>query len=408
MKNIFKRFLAVVLVFAMLLGCMTASFAAGETIEWNLYGVDEEDEYWITYPWLGELSSGETKAGKDITDYDDIESVTYGFTAESDGFYRFTLGDLTYFYNNVIYFSEKIVDGKAYGMITDWEFYQIGDDKIDFYVYLPAGETAILLQCQEELTISFEYLGKITDIVYDEESLTGLLGSDFCSELDYSYGYGFKGEVFFDSGNSMKLEGLSFDFDKRLVKGENQVTFDLFGFEKEVTLIAVEHRDIITKLEAINLEDDLFVTEHYNGDLSVNDVGEAELKITYADGREEIVDFDEGYAVITLPNGRTYSIGVDFNRETLEAELYFEYELYETYDFEVKTASFEENMAELGRENAEWLAQAETDMNWRLDHFETAGSLSEKVSLIFWIPFLYTNAFFQIFCNVVELVEYYI
>ncbi len=408
MKNGFKRILAAVLAISLVFGCMTVSFAASETIEWNLYGVDEEEEYWITYPWLGELSWGETKAGKDITDYDDIEPVAYGFNAESEGIYRFTLGDLTYLYNNGVYFSEEMIDGKAYGLITDWELYQRGEDKIDFYVYLPEGETAILLQCQEELTISYEYLGKVTDIVYDEASLTGLLESDFYSERDYSYGYGFKGEVFFDSGKSVKLEDLFFDFEQRLVKGENQVIFDLFGFEKEVTLVAVEHRDIITKLEPINLEDDLFVIEHYNGDFSVNDIGEADIKITYADGREETVDFDEGYAIITLPNGRTYSIGVDFNRATLEAELYFEYEIYGTYDFEVKVASFEENTEELSRENTEWLAQAEADMNWRLDHFETAGSLSEKVSLIFWIPFLYTNAFFQIFCNVVEFVEYYI
>ena len=160
MKNVFKRILATVLAISLAFGCMTVSFAAGETIDWywNSYG---EEDYFDSIPYYGKLAEGATKAGKDIINEDDMEPAAYGLTAESEGFYRFTLGDLTYLYNNVVYFSEEMIDGKAYGLITDWELYQRGEDKIDFYVYLPEGETAILLQCQEELTISYEYLGKL-------------------------------------------------------------------------------------------------------------------------------------------------------------------------------------------------------------------------------------------------------
>ncbi|MBQ8762486.1 MAG: hypothetical protein IJZ07_00085 [Clostridia bacterium] len=409
MKNTFKRLISAMLAVIMALGCISA-FAAEETIEWYWNSYGEEDEFMYEMPCLGELTAGENTVGKD-RDEDDIEDdgeqTCYRFTAESDGYYLITLGDLEYFYNNYVYFSEAFVDGKAYSLVYD-EYSQRMEDSIEFIYYLSAGETAVLIQSVEEFTLTYEFLGEeITDIVYDENSLEGILNSDFYSYRDYSYGYGICGDLIFSSGKKFRFADYVFVIEEKIVKGENTVEFEFFGFKKDVIVNVVEARDVITKLEPVNLEDDLVVIEHYNGYVSADDIGEADLIITYADGRKETVDFDGGDAIITLPNGRKYWVAVVYDRETLTADLIFASEVYETYDLKKVPAELDENTQELKSENSNWINQANRDLEWRLERLEYAGSWEEKFSLVFWIPGLYTNAIFQIFCNIVEFVEYY-
>lgn len=408
MKNIFKRAISVMLALLMMTGCISA-FAAGETIDWYSNSVGEEDDFWMTFPCLGELTAGKNTVGKDQDedDFDDDGSQEcYSFTAESEGYYLFTFSDLSYHFNNYVYFSEDYVDGKAYGIIYD-DYYQFKDDSLEFIYFLPAGETIALIQNIEEFTLTYEYLGEVTDVIYDETSLEGIVGADFYTEKDSAYGWGIRGEAVFSSEKTYSFVD-NFDIEKGLVKGENTAELAFLGFKKEVTLKLFEAKDVIAKLEPKNLEDDLYVTEYYNGYLSADDIGEAELVITYADGRQETVNFDDGDAKITLPNGREYWIGVAFDRETLTAELYFAGEVYESYKLETVPAEADENLAYLHMQNSGRLEQANSELQWRLDHLESAETLAEKISLVFWIPGLYTNAFYQIFCNIVEFIEFYI
>ena len=409
MKNNIKRIISFMLALVMMSGCISA-FAADETIEW-CFNPGDDNEITETLPYLGELTAGENRVGtdQDEDNFDDEgERVCYSFTAEADGYYLFTLGELTYRFNNYLYFSEEYVNGKAYGLIYD-EYYQGVDGGLELIYYLTAGETAVIVQNIEELTLSYEFLGEeVTDVVYDENSLEGFLGEDYYTDKNSAYGNVGGGEVLFSSGKTFGFISNWFSVDKKLVKGENTIELEILGFKKEVTVKVLEAKDVIAKLEPKNLDDDLYATEYYNGYISSDDIGEAELDITYADGRTETVNFDGGAAQITLPNGRKYWAYVQYEQATLTAKLIFAGEVYETYELKVVPADFDENLAILNMNNSEWLDQANCDLQWRIDHLETADTLAEKVSLVFWIPGIYTNAFYQIFCNIVEFIEFYV
>lgn len=410
MKNIFKRLSAVFLAFAMIIGCMTVSFAAGDTVDWYYYSEDGEPEFVETLPYLGELTAGENIAGTDQDEDsfdDDGEQVCYSFTAESDGYYLFTLGDLDYFYNNYLYFSEDYADGKAYGIIYD-EYYRVNNNGMDFIYYLTAGETAVILQNIEQFTVTYEFLGEeITDIVYDEKSLEGILGADYYADYSGSYGNGLCGEVLFSSGKTFGFTD-SFSVDQRLVKGENTIEHEFLGIKKSITLKAYEAKDIISELKPVDFEDDLVIKEYYNGSHIFDRMIEAKIAVTYADGRTETIDFNEGLGEITLFNGRKYYVRAMIESETLSAIIRFAGEEYGSYELDVAPADYNENLEMLCIANSNWLYQAKEDLDWRLNRLDKVETLAEKISLVFWIPGIYTNAFYQIFCNIVEFIEYYI
>ena len=387
---------------------MAFSFAAGETIEWYSNSYGDEDDLWYEIPLLDRITDGKNVLGKDSEETINVELSAHIFNAETEGWYLFTLSDLAYLINNGIFFSEDYIDGKAYGLQYE-DYFQRSNDTMEFLFRLPEGESVLLLQCIEKLTLTYEFVGKeITDIVFPEDELTGLIGMDIVEGSVNSFVYDVDAEAVFDEEKTYEIKDGNFSFKGDAVKGENNITLNWLGFEKEVTYNAFEIRDVVTKLEPVGFEEDLVAKEYYNGSCMFSGNIEAKLVVTYADGRTETVDFNDGSAMITLFNGRKYTVNSIIESDTLSAVVCLGEEVYGTYDLEVVSADYDENLAMLSVANFEWLSQAKRDLDWRLAHLEYADNFAEKFSLVFWIPGIYTNAFYQIFCNIVEFIEFYI
>lgn len=407
MKNTSKKFLAIVLsMFFILSG--TSAFATDKTVEWHSSPLGAESEEWITVPYLGEISETTVEVGKD--EPYSYETSCFGITAEKSGYYYFNATLPNNIYYDVIYVPETYSDGKAYG-IADYEMYFGGEAELSYIYYLPEGETVVFINSIGKINVSCEFLGeKVTDVDYDKNTLSGIVDYDFWGGSYSAMIGGVNGNIYFSSGKVLEFEDMILDFetDEKIKKGENKTKAICFGIEKEITVMGYEATDFISSIEAVDFEDDLAVSIAYNGDIqeSAYDI-EAKIVVNYTDGTSETLDFNDGYTTVILPNGREYSIQIIYDTDEMVAELIFADHVYKTYGIEAVSVSFNENLNLLKNDCEYWINRANNELHYRIDRLGQTESFGEKLSLIFWIPGVYSNALFQIFCNVFEFAEYY-
>lgn len=408
MKNNVKKFFAALLALIMLL-CSASAFAADETdvLKWNIYEPDEEKEYYVDYNYAGVYSGGEEKLAADENGYPINDSVYYNFNAEKDGYYLVTANSEIGFMT--VTFPSKYEDGVAHG--TAKNHYVGGNtDSRKTLFYLPAGETVIGVDYYFESSFSVEYFGEtITDIVFDENA--------FICIKDYDYNVynngetrvtGLDGTIKFSSGKELGLDRVNILIDcEELVKGDNAATVKFIDYSEDVTVTVHEATDIISGVEFGDISVHLSATEYYNGELGYSYRDDSQVTILFADGSKKTVEFEEGYCFIELFGGKEYSVYIQADVDNLKAYVYALGHKYSEYDMDIRPAEFNENLEFLNHNNSVWLSKAECDMNNRLNLLQNTDDIGEKISLLFWIPGIYSNAFFQIFCNIVEFVEFY-
>ncbi|MBQ2973665.1 MAG: hypothetical protein IJE19_04865 [Clostridia bacterium] len=424
MKKIMKKLTAVMLA-AMICLAAVPAFAADseETVYWYY---DDNDSWATSYTCIGEVAEGENTIEYGFEnhiedDYYIPEQYVYlTFEAEKSGYYLFKTDFASY---NIDVPEKYGEDNKVYGYADCENAY---DDDYDYmYYYLPAGENIIGLEWwtyySEQYSFDIEYLGDaVNDIIYDESALEDLMeGTDiyvYSDEKSASL-YNLDYEVVF-SEKTVKFEEESLYCDIDPETGEYSLTFLDYSEKADITTIKPE--DIVKNVEVVNPDECLAGIEYYDG--SVDAVGMLsleEIKVTFADGTVEIYEVDEdGQAVIELQNGRTYYAGVYYddwyywNYETDSYEwamvTYFESKEYSASKLNTTEADFNSNMDRMMDNNKQWFDSATCDAENRINMaLSSDTSFTKKLELLSAIPFLYTNALYQAFCNFVELAEYY-
>lgn len=424
MKKIMKKLTAVMLA-AMICLAAVPAFAAdsAETVYWYY---DDDDSWATSYTYIGEVTEGENTVEYDFEnhieddDYDIYHYVYLAFEAEKSGYYLFKTDFASY---NVEVPEKYGEDNKVYGYADCENAY--GDDYDYIYYYLPEGKNIIGLEWwtynSEQYSFDIEYLGDaVNDIIYEEAALKDLLlYSEITVDYDDNYAKlnNFDYEVVF-SEKTVKFEEESLECDIDPETGEYSLTFFDYSEKADITIIKPE--DIVKNVEVVNLDECLTGIEYYDG--SVDVVGMEnfkEIKVTFADGTVDIYEVNEdGQAAIELPNGRTYYAGAYYNdwyywdSETGEYEwaliTYFESKEYSANKLNTTEADFNSNMDRMMENNKQWFDSATCDAENRINMaLSSDTSFTKKLELLSAIPFLYTNALYQAFCNFVELAEYY-
>ena len=408
MKTTFKRLFAVVLALIMALGSASAFAAEGEILMWNIYDADKFYEF----SYAGEYTGEKIVIDNALENHSYYEY--YDFNVTQAGYYTVEVACEGESFS--VLFPERIEDGKAYGYAS----YRALDSGLvnDTFTYkrlyyFSEGESFIgFVYADADAEIEIEFLGaEITDIEFAEDFFVGVMGydiyvhegtgpSDTYASVDYA-------KVVFSSGETIDIEdqGFLIKHENALVKGENTAEVVLFEYSEPVTITLFEITDYISDVEIINADEYITVTEFYTGDWGFAEINEeAQFSVTFTDGRKET--FKE---YITLPNGKKYapSLNIIGYNDGCMVDVYVADELYATYNAKRVPASFDDNLNQLGYECRRWINRANYDAQYRIEQLGWSDNISEKVSLVSMIPFLYTNAVFQIFCNFVEFIEYY-
>ena len=408
MKKFSKNFLVIILSMLIVFSG-TSAFATDKTVEWNAYPLGDEREDWRTVPYLGELSETAVEVGSEPYG---SEISCFGITAEKSGYYQLNATLTNDIYYEIFFVPETYSDGKAYGT-ADYGMYFGGNADRSFIYYLPKGETVVFVHSIGKIKVSCEFLGEeVTDVDYDESTLSGIVDYDFFAGSNTAMIGGVSGNLYFSSGKAFGFDGLVLDVktDEKIKKGENKATATCLGIEKEITVTGYDATDYINSLETVDFEDGLAILTAYNGDVQgITHNSEAKIIVNYTDGTSETLDFSDGYTTVILPNGREYSICIDINYDAGEkvAELSFANHIYKTYEIDTVPVSFDENLNLLKQDCEYWINRANSELGYRIDRLGQTDSFIEKLSLVFWIPGVYSNALFQIFCNIVEFAEYY-
>ncbi len=409
MKNTVKKIIAVVLAFAMLaaVGSVYAFAAESKTLQWNAYGPDDGREYYEVYEYAGIASEGKMILPS-LDDNEYYKSIYYDFNVVNAGYYLITTSSDGW--GSVSpRFPELFENGVAYG---DLEGKWLGYDENDAvrYLYcLEAGQTVLGFEYWDDININItiEYFGEsISDIQIDEKYLDCIVNEDV---RDYGDGegciYNTEAVITFSSGKTIENDDFDIKLERDLTKGVNNVEFCLLNYSKPVVINVFEATDFVTKLEMSNIEKYLTRYESYTGDYLYDYNINETMTVTLANGETKTVQLEYGYGEITLSNGRTYGVHTFWDDMTLS--LVFADHKYVTYDIECVPADFSGNLDELKNENSYWIDSVNCDAQNRLNQMKYTDDIGEKLSLLFWIPAIYSNLIFQIFCNVVEFIEFY-
>lgn len=406
MKNTVKILTAVILAAILCFGSVTAIAAeTAEDLKWNDYSYESGMYYYRTYEYIGTLAEGENTI--DPAECDSYRSYAV-FNAEKSGYYKIeTWPDTSV--------PETYVDGVAHGESEN--FY--GE-----YFYLSEGENIIgfygIYYYDEPCEVNIKYLGDaITDIVYDENDFKDLVVSydvHFNENYiidggPYVYIYGVDFEVIF-SENTETFEDCTIYADVDPESGEYSLRF--IDYTEPVQITTCKATDIVKSMEITNLDECLSAYSYYTGDTEPEAVPEA-VKVTFTDGSTKTYENTDGDTYfgfdVEAPNGREYysTVSIDYGSDDrIYIVIDFAWEEYARYEISQETADVCDNLEEFGEDNNGLVDKANYDAEWRLDKiFNSDRSFDDKVVLLLGIPGLYTNALFQIFCNFVELLEYY-
>ena len=338
-KNL-KSFVATILAAVIALSCFNVSFAASETIIWDLY----EETY--SYEYAGSLIEGENGIGNP-----ESNSSYYTFDAQEAGFYVFT-----YNYYNAswrIDIAESFENDTAQNSVDQYFFYDEDEEEIEnFLVYLEKGEQIIGVEnyySEDGEALIIEYMGEeITS--FETESETLLLGQEIhCYSEEYegedeAYYYSLYSDVTvtFSSGKTITINDLWGEISEEIQKGENVLPYEFLGKEYEFRVKVELITDYIENVEISNVED-YHIKEYYSHYDFPSLDGET-LTVTFKDGStaEYTFGIDEEFV---LPNGKETWFGFGFYVDDGDAflEIYIANTVIKTYDCGITGADFSEN-----------------------------------------------------------------
>ncbi len=391
-KKTFKAIIAAALAVIMLIPCLSAS-AANNTLVWDFYGYED------VYDYAGEMNVGTTKIPDDASDY-----IWYSFDVQNEGFYyiHYNYSDMDVWFGipesfeglsaynekECIYHPSKGGDGAIYYLetgktIVGFDMFFIGETAAFETEYLGAEITEI--KPQYDLIYNYD--------VYEYE----YMGENIC-EFDANF------DITFSEGKTINhyyLEGTS---EKEIIKGENTFKTEIYDKEYEFTSNVYYITDYVEGVEISNVEDYLYVSEHYRG-IDYNFPEYETIKVKFKDGSTYTVYINDSGA-ITLPNGREVGFGFDFTETDIGnyyLDVYVGGDCIASYKCEVTKASLEDNIDIMTQVSRNHLSQAAYYLSRAFEiMFEGGvlgffnGDISESMMRIEWAITSFTGVFNEI------------
>lgn len=409
MKNTVRIITAVILAVIMCVGSVTALAAeTGDILKWNYHDYGSGSYYYYDYEYIGTVKEGENTVDPAVSDSYRTYVV---FNAEKSGYYRMS-SPMSFD------IAKDCVDGVAYGMAERETFY---DGRFYDYFYIDAGENIIGINggyyYDEPCSFTVEYLGEeFVDIVCDEALLKDLVeGYDISvNKEDLSAVirlYDFE-LVFSDITLTVEYGNISAAVNPE--SGDYSLSF--LDYSEPVQITTCKATDIVKSMEITNLDECLSAYGYYNGEVKLANVPAA-VKVTFADSSTKTYEninkttyfgFD-----VEAPNGREYYSTVDTEYGKggkIYIVVYFAWEEFARFEVSNENADICNNLGEFNGENEFRVDGAINDITNRLERAFSLDSdlpVANRLDLLSGIFGACTNAVFQIFCNFVELLEYY-
>ena len=357
-----KKTLAIILCIATLFSlCVTGASAlqTGDTVTW----IDEYYEEEMTLPYKGFVQEGDTDFEEVAEDY----YCCYEFEATKDGYYKISSPDCVL--NS--YFAETYTDTTAKNYKDNIYIGYESDDGCYYdsrIYYLEKGLHLLVAQfysgCDFDTDLTIEYYADtISEVKYDEELLDSVIdGFDDVYVNEYENVITIYSNIeitFSKSGDETTITRGWFEcaYDGEIVKGENNVTLVLPGYEKETTITFYDESDFVESIECANANDYLDAIIYYTGyNYGYADLDGLQITVNFTDGTKETVVYDsdsENY--VKFPNGKFYwieafitvdeRVDIGTNKLTLFVSLAWDGKNHVIAECNVTEASFAENFA---------------------------------------------------------------
>ncbi len=406
MKNVFRSLFAVVLATVMVFASITA-FATedGKTLNWDVYN----GGYIYEFEYAGDFSGDKLVVDDGLEGQEYIEY--YEVDIPQAGYYVVSIKRISGYYSDIL-FPESIENGVAYGKAESQYLGEEIENEIytfNYLYYFSAGENILgLIYSDAAFEIGLEFFGEtVTDIDFADGSFSGIFDYDFWkNEVGEVVIGGVEAEIIFSSGEKLSVESGSFvlDVEDTPVKGENEAEVKFYEYRKPVMLTVFEITDYIEKVE-LNDSEGVVTEIYYNGDTETTwlDIGR-KFSVTFTDGTTAFADEE-----VVLPNGKTYFISTAFTEQNNgKTSLLIEVAFYNfcKYELTETEASFADNLQHLSEINTVRWSAAKREAERSIACLGNSDSLDQMATIIFWFPTLFTSAFYDIFCNVVEFAEY--
>ncbi len=423
MKKIMKTLTAVILALTLCFACVPA-FAedAAKNVYWYYKESSTSSD---TYTHIGDVKVGENTVEYDFEyNYDEPYQrplLYVAFEAPVGGYYMIGIDADSWISSTMLVPEKYGDDGKVYGYAACEKM----DGECKYFYRLPAGKNVIgidaVMLSSGCANLNIEYLGDaVNDIVCNETMFTDMI-EDYDIDI-YSNNIArlcyFNYEVVF-SEKTVKFEENDLYCDIDPETGEYSLTF--LDYSERADITTVKHKDIVKDVEVVNPDECLAGVEYYDG--TIDETGSEylkEVKVTFADGTVKIYELDEhNSATIRLPNGREAYVSAYYTEHwSYEDDILALYEMklvtqfagndYREYSINTEAADFNSNMDRMMENNKQWFDGATCDAENRINMaLSSDTSFTRKLELLSAIPFLYTNALYQAFCNFVEFAEYY-
>lgn len=416
MKKTLKSILAVTLALILSFGTLTAFAETSETLEWYF----EYDEVTLEYEFFGELTEGVNEISTDS----DVNSRYYTMDTKA-GYYLFSKGDYSQenFIWNVIT-PEEIRDGIAYNAedtILDWwePVSEDSEEELGYFIYkFDAGETiigvdVITVPGSEAPELTIEYLGEcITD--FDVKEKEFVLGYDvyidsegwISSDLTLS----------FSGGKTIDAKNVGLEFTcGEIVEGENTLTFEIDGFEKDfiVTVNSVDH--YIKSAELSNAEKYSKLYIDYNGEYWYYPVNDEVVTVTFTDSTQKDVFINDGFGYVEFPNGKEYPVFVyidcDYDDNCYLYIVSCE-KVINKYEGEITKYNFIENGDILADNNKYEFEEFLNDLYWGLNEAFMYNTIADIFNSLFGTSFDtligISDLFNDLFRNIMTFIKFYL
>lgn len=350
MKRTFKKVIASFLAFVLALSSFSAfAFESGKELLWDYYSEGVYEKYYY---------NGELSLGKNAVKEENGETFNYyNFNAEKAGFYIF---DYPSFIIDFMVSPEYMKNGRAVDIdraVTDYRD-ENGINYNTTMLYMDKGENIIgayFCRDNEQAVVTVEFMGEeITDIEFEENAFKDLIDNYDIQSTAYGkthYMY-LDATLNFSSGKSLEYDSVIFDFttEDSFPIGNTTLNLDYFGYKKSYSANICKIIDFVSDVEFYNLDDggSATVGRFYASFYIPSAEG---YKVTYTDGRTEIISGTESYGnseKLTLENGRSYNIWAMPSMED-NGDVYLEIQLanhtYDKVPMEVVKISFAEDLA---------------------------------------------------------------